>query len=237
MDNRKKMLLGDERLEWFYFFANREINNVMGYTAAQGFTYFMLRARCWDAGYLPNDLNKLVRWCNNAVTTEDVQFVLNEFFTLTAEDTWFCPELDDLREQAMKHRSQKSERGKKAAAVRWGAKDADAMQTQCNRMPREEEGDVEGEEEERESKKEMETKILPLSAPQVKDYSDEQIEVNSDSRAHDKGQSAQYADLTDKQIAEKVGCSIEYLLRVPPERLNEIQRKARMRIILQRRAA
>src|SRR5665213_582771 len=146
MNARKKLLLGDEHLEWFYFYAAPEIANVMGYNAGQGFAYFMLRARCWMNGTLPNDLNKLVRWCNNAVSNDEVQFVLDEHFILT-DGFWTCPELDDLREQAMKQRSKLSEAGRKAgieSAAR--RKSSTTVERPLNdRQPREEEGDGEGE--------------------------------------------------------------------------------------------
>jgi hypothetical protein len=142
MSDKTSLLVGEEYLEWYYFYSNREINAVTGYTAAEGFAYFMLRARCWDAGFLPDDMRKLVRWCNNAVTAEDVTFILEEHFEKNPEGVWVSPELETLRGQAMKYRTQKSEAGKRGAKVRWSdsktiAPHGTAIAPLCDLMPRE----------------------------------------------------------------------------------------------------
>lgn len=175
MQAHRKLLLGDEHLEWFYFYAAPEIANVMGYTAGQGFAYFMLRARCWMNGTLPDDSHKLVRWCNNAVSAEDVQFVLDEHFRL-ADGFWSCPELDDLREQAMKQRAVKSEAGRKAGLASAAKRESSTVVERSlnGRQPREEEVEGEGDGDKKETKKEMETKTF--SAPTLtKEHSSEEF--------------------------------------------------------------
>lgn len=94
-----------------------------------------------------------MRWCNNAVSTDNVQFILDEHFTL-AGNFWTCPELDDLREQAMKQRGKLSEAGRiaglKSAAKRRASTTVERPLN--DRQPRDGDGDGDGEEKDIEKK-------------------------------------------------------------------------------------
>ena len=148
MIERKALLLGEEHLPWFYFFASKELTNVTGYTPTQGYTYFILRARCWDTGYLPDDQAKLARWCGGQVPAEDIALVLAEHFRQAEDGHWICPELDALREQAMKTRTLKSEAGRRggiaSAAKRTAAPSTTVAAPLNDRQLREGDGYGEG---------------------------------------------------------------------------------------------
>lgn len=193
-----------------------------GYNAEQIAAFYLLRLRCWVKGALPNNMSQLVRWCNNDVAQEAIQSILDEHFEQTESGDWFCPALEDLREQAMKKRNNLSDAGKRGNEARWGKKDAAVSDPIATRSPtsptrsqREEEGDVEeeGEKKERESEKERESTpaapqclvSLPPSPP------------------------AEFSPEAER-IAAAVSMTAGSLMAGSPDRLTPVQRQARIRV-------